>query len=142
MAKLIFNDMAGVRRLIAHAKAAPDHSKCFGEKVAKPALHFVKDEGIYLMSNGKPRDIADGKADTLGAKSFVVYAKGYDPVKGNRSDVWSAAREAVGGDDFSESIDLADIEPAITDQTTGIFITVSKTKFSIGTIERAAKRRV
>jgi hypothetical protein len=51
-----------------------DWSRGFGDtSKPRPQIVFVKDEGIYLMSNGKPRDIVDSE------RSFVVYAEGYDP---------------------------------------------------------------
>ena len=60
-----------------------------------PGLWLVKDEGIYLMSNGVT---ADGTRVPLDP----VYAKGYDPTKRDRMAVWDDARDAVGGDDFVE----------------------------------------
>jgi len=54
-------------------------------------MSFVKDSGIYLCIF-KP-------------KKVVIYANGYDPRK---SDVWDRAREAVGGDDFVEEIEVDD----------------------------------
>jgi hypothetical protein len=67
-------DPAGVRRIVERMTVAADWSRGFDNtSQPRPQIVFVKDEGIYLMSNGKPRDIVEGE------RSFVVYAEGYDP---------------------------------------------------------------
>ncbi len=53
-------------------------------------LWLVKDDGIYLMSNGTE-------------PHAPVYASGFDPER--NLGVWSSASEAVGGDDFEEFLD-------------------------------------
>lgn len=92
MKTLRFN-WSEVKTLVAHALEAPEHRSTYGSSNPGPALWFVKDEGIYLMSNGKSE-----------AQPGVVYAKGFDP----RSDkeVWDRARAMVGGDDFCESLGI------------------------------------
>lgn len=65
----------------------------------EPALNFVHDQGIYLMSNGKPQ-LAD---DDPGR---VIYAEGFDPSKESFDDWWEGARAIVGGDDFVEPLPL------------------------------------
>ena len=109
-------DLDKVRAQFDHAQRSDDFrpsfteqfnefgDKCFGmdyddieaklKGKIKPALWLVKDEGIYLMSNGKGDDRPD-----------VVYAKGFNPKERDRMDVWDDARAAVGGDDFAELID-------------------------------------
>ena len=60
---------------------------------------LVKDQGVYLMSNGSPRlTLDDGK------RGKVVYAKGYDPERDG--DWYSRARAVLGGDDFAIFIPL------------------------------------
>lgn len=92
-----------VLRIVAHARAAPDHraplidystetGEVYGPAV--PAVMFVKDSGIYLMSSGLPRDLGEGES------SFVVYAKGFDPR--TNDDCHEDSSYAVGGDDFGE----------------------------------------
>lgn len=71
-----------------------------------PGLFLVKDEGIYLMSNGEPADMIkvpapNGSGETDGCR--VAYAKDFDPTERDRMDVWNDAH-AVSGDDFSEAI--------------------------------------
>jgi hypothetical protein len=63
-----------------------------------PAFWFVKDRGIYLMSNAK---VEDKDIPTTNADLHVVYATGYDP---RQSDVWEKCQDAVGGDDFCDQI--------------------------------------
>lgn len=102
MAQLIF-DGAQVLKLLAHAKASTQHSALYSEKPNPgPGLFLVKDDGIYLMSNGQaiqPRENGDS-----GAK--VVYAKGYEPPRmvkdEDRDDQYSKIVAAAGGDDFAE----------------------------------------
>ena len=113
MTKLIF-DANTLRPLWKHAREATAHRESCGEHTG-PALLLVKDEGIYLMSNGlpilatqKPAPNGTGMMDC----SQVAYAQGFDPYAEDRMDVWDRAHDAVGGDDFSEPIG-ADIWDAI-----------------------------
>ncbi len=112
MSKLVWK-VDDLRPLWEHAQAAPQHRPTFGQMVEYdpewdygemsdedaneaaqgPALHFVKDSGIYIMSNGRPAQEEKGR---------VVYAKGYDPTQG---DVYGKCVDAVGGDDFVEIVD-------------------------------------
>jgi hypothetical protein len=62
-----------------------------------PGLLFVHDRGVYLMSNGIPRDM-----DAAQTGSHVVYAEYCNP---NTDTEWyDNSRELVGGDDFAEVI--------------------------------------
>jgi hypothetical protein len=100
MTKLTFKNK-DIVRCVEHACKASDHSRGFGDtSPPRPSLILVKDDGIYIMSNGKPNDIVDwGDGD----RSFVAYAKGYEA---DRAGVWDLCRNAVGGDDFAEYIPL------------------------------------
>lgn len=107
MGRLIF-DVADVRRVVEHTLAAPeqsviaDWSKATERngwtpayvKPEEPNVVLVHDKGVYLMSNGQPRDLVDEES------AFCAYAKRCDPTKD--TDWWEAARELVGGDDFGE----------------------------------------
>jgi hypothetical protein len=59
----------------------------------------VHDDGVYLMSNGEPRDIVEGES------SFVAHAKGCNPK--TDPDWWDVSRALVGGDDFGECLPWA-----------------------------------
>jgi hypothetical protein len=98
-----------VWRVVEHARAAPTQRGYYG-KVLPPSVMFVKDEGIYLMSNGDPQDIVQ----TTPLSLFVAYADGYDPrTSTDRGDLWHRCKDAVGGDDFSEPLQLGDFEAVL-----------------------------
>lgn len=88
-----------------HATTATDHKLGYGETTSAPRLWWVKDQGTYLMSNGKtPADTRDAS----GRLPHVVYADGWGPD--------TDARSILGGDDFRESLDLT--TPLLEDGTT------------------------
>lgn len=100
--------MAKIAQLIVHTRNAEKHNGVFHQThdrnfrripnpVIPPGLVFVKDEGVYLMSNG----LTEGKSP--GEAGVVVYAHGYDPQK--NPDYYEKAA-AFSGDDFCEFIDL------------------------------------
>jgi hypothetical protein len=98
MSRLVFK-ADDLRRVVAHALAAPTHSEGYGG--AKGDVILVHDQGVYLMSAGQPRDlISEG-----GVSSYVAYAQGCDP--GRDADWWETAREIVGGDDFGQHLPWA-----------------------------------
>lgn len=105
---------ADLKRLITHARAATDfdmghenmtdaefESLGLSPPTARtpvgPGLLFVHDRGIYLMSNGIPRD-----HDAVQSGSHVVYAQYCNPHEDE--DWYDNSRELVGGDDFAEVI--------------------------------------
>lgn len=86
-----------IKRCVEHALNSTQWGMGWSEDKAQPALLFVHDHGIYCMSNGEPRDLAeDGKS------AFCAYAKGCDPKKDE--DYYEEAEYLVGGDDFGETI--------------------------------------
>lgn len=87
----------------------------------KPQLFFVKDEGIYLMTAAVMEKIPEDK-------SHVAYAKGYAPTD---KDVWEKSRNAVGGDDFAEAIELSSDLVSVIKKGFDISINVTATQFSI-----------
>ena len=104
-----------VRRVVEHSIAAPKQSEQVAEYVprtakpiATPAVLLVREQGVYLMSNGKPRDIVGADAtDRKDAakdegRSFCAYAVGCHPEKD--ADWYQTARGLVGGDDFVETL--------------------------------------
>lgn|SRR5262245_59177422 len=141
-------DANAVRRVVEHAKAAPEHMEFYGEKQGARVL-LVKDEGIYLMSNGLPRDLMARPFDPSAppptandSTSFVAYAMGYDPTKADRMAVWEKCREAVGGDDFSEPLLLDGFERGLADpQVNEFVITVTPKELTIHGIHRPTRKR-
>lgn len=79
---------ADARRVIEHAARSTEFT--FG---GVPAVGFVHDHGVYLMSNG----VSPGKP-------LVVYADGCNPT--TDEDWWDTSLDLVGGDDFLEVIGL------------------------------------
>jgi hypothetical protein len=72
-----------------HALDAPCHRDEYEQAEPHPALWWVTDDGTYLMSNGVTEQ---------GEGIDPVYADGWGP--------GTDARDVLGGDDFSEEIDL------------------------------------
>jgi hypothetical protein len=93
---LIF-DAKKVMRCVKHALEAADWRADYDGLNRLPALHFVHDQGVYLMSNGLPADLT-GPNDHC----YVVYAQDCDP--NQNDDFWETSRALVGGDDFVEII--------------------------------------
>lgn len=91
-----------LRRCAEHAINSQEFSTGYelpdSPKIGSPGLLFVHDHGVYIMSNGKPRDLIDDDGGTQ--KTYVVYADQCNP-KSN-TDFWENSRDLVGGDDFVE----------------------------------------
>ncbi|MGK9452609.1 DUF3085 domain-containing protein [Acidithiobacillus caldus] len=68
-----------------------------------PALWLVKDHGVYLMSNGLPRLLADPEHNPT--QGLAAYALGFCPEK---NPDWYARLGSLEGDDFC---DLLPLEP-------------------------------
>jgi hypothetical protein len=68
------------------------------EEKPQPALFFVHDQGVYVMSNANPRDLLVGSKNS----AYVAYAAGTNPE--HDEDWWDNARDLVGGDDFAETL--------------------------------------
>jgi len=101
MSKFLFEADA-VWELLNHAKAAPQTVSPYGlTPNPGPGLMLIKDDGVYLMSNGEPP--LPG-TDTV---NKVVYARGYEALPltvsiGERMERYDKIRDAAGGDDFAE----------------------------------------
>jgi hypothetical protein len=119
--------LKAIEPILAHSEAATTHGKCYDiDGTDKPGLWFVKDSGVYLMSNGQPRQI-DPEGD--GERSLVAYAKGHNPtVDGN---TWDADRAECGGDDFGEFIEAAFFRKAINEGRAQIIIRIRAKSFSL-----------
>lgn len=76
--------------------AAPEGTEV---AVSEPAVILVHDRGVYLMSNGEPRDLVEGE------RSFVAYARGCHPLRD--ANYRAASRALVGGHDFSRVLPWA-----------------------------------
>ena len=113
---LVFK-LKDLQPLIRHASNAPQHVMGYGtDRKPVPALFLVKDEGIYLMSNGKPGLIAKDSKN----HQQVVYAAGHAP-----EDGW------LGGDDFAETIELPFFANVLRQGCTEIHITLTDTNMTL-----------
>lgn len=132
MSQLIFK-AADVRRVVEHSINAPEQApqttgyddttgNMITEAVMDPAILLVHDDGVYLMSNGKPRDVVQS------GRSYTAHAKGCDPGK-DKDTWWDTSRDLVGGDDFSETLPWArEIKRAIDGGVRTVVIHMSGNK--------------
>lgn len=92
-----------VERLLKHTlhEAMTHSSAPFDDGPAEPGLYLAGDDGVYLMSNGRP-----GLTGQDGCKNVVCYAMGMDPSKD--PDWFERKRETYGGDD---GVDLLSARP-------------------------------
>jgi len=115
MATLKFNAIDALQ-LLRHSEKSPEHSPCYEQpESAKPGLWLVHDQGVYLMSNGKPgwmveKTSPNGKGGTT-SMNKVTYAEGCNPDTDN--DFYDTARYLVGGDDFGDYIPASMIRNAL-----------------------------
>lgn len=125
MAKLTFKN-SRVRRCVEHASNSKSFRNAYEQKATGPSLWLVKDDGIYVMSNGFP-------ADAEGERNYVVYAEGFDPR--SNPNVWEDCRDAVGGDDFCEVIPLYSLLlEDILRHKADLLITVSTSELRVGVL--------
>ncbi len=127
---LVFEGDA-VLELLAHAKAAPQHTSPYGlTPNPGPGLMLVKDDGIYLMSNGEP---GLPGTDTV---NKVVYARGYEALPATvgmeeRMARYDKVRDAAGGDDFAEFLPAKSFARLIADGKVEIELTADRMAVSI-----------
>lgn len=115
-----------VAPLLEHTRHAPEHTAPYGIGEPVPGLFLVKDQGIYLMSNGKPHLPRPGGKPEW---SQVAFAKGFDPSNpADAEDLWERTHH-ISGDDFGELLPLAMFEPAM--QRPGQYLELRLTKTHI-----------
>lgn len=90
---------------------------------------LVKDQGIYLMSAAKDKPVDLKNGGSFNVNPFVVYAKGYEP-KGD--DWYSKCRNAVGGDDFCEQIDVTEFVEKYINEGCDLIVNLTATQIKIG----------
>lgn len=120
-------DRAEVERLLAHAKAAPEHWKPYEKGEAEAGLILVGDSGVYLMSNGTPGLFVPG-----GSKGqLVAYAAECNPVKLPFDDWWGNKRAGFGGDDGADLLPANFIENALKLQKGDVTLDVTPGRVAI-----------
>lgn len=134
MASKLYFPIAELLPILDHAEAAPAQSVSFSQMFdktlwkpgtvpadggycrtedidqskLKPQIFIVKDDGVYIMSAGQPRQlIAQGEK-----RCVVSYADGCDPDK--NPDCWEHVRALCGGDDFGLDVPTALLRQAIS----------------------------
>lgn len=141
MSQLRFNAQ-DVQRVCRHTLSAPQQMKQVvgyhptasnaSEPITVPpsaaSVLLVHDNGIYLMSNGTPRDIISGDEHT--GRSFCAYAEGCNP--DIDEDWWDTSRALVGGDDFGDTLPWAqDMLNLIQEGYSTIVITFTPKKLTL-----------
>ena len=120
-----------IRRCIEHALHSPNWEMGYSEGVATPvpAMLFVHDQGVYIMSNGVPRDAKDPAKPSSG--SYVAYAEGCNPGIGTFDEWYGLSRELVGGDDFVEVLEIKPDYLDMCNEFTEMHIDVTSTSIAM-----------
>lgn len=127
-------------RLGLHAMQAPQHQMGYeSDLTPAPGLLFVHDQGVYLMSNGRPADTDDSKPS---GSSYVVYAAGCNPHDEQCDDWYETSRDLVGGDDFVEVLPLEDMQQFMTNCTQYDEFVVEVTSNNLSAFFRKPKARI
>jgi hypothetical protein len=118
-----------LKSIVAHAVSASEQASNYGEPIKEPSLFLVHDDGIYLMSAGKPSQENPDKSKGSTAL-LVAYAEGCDPRTAG-DDCWDHCRTLVGGDDFGEPIPAKSFVEAIAKGATACHINWGARKYTI-----------
>ena len=123
MSRLNFKAVS-LRRVAEHALTSTGHAPLIRYNAnvksitpGKPAVILGHDDGVYLMSNGHPRDIIDES----NGRSYVAYAEGCNPYSDTQ---WRATSGTlVGGDHCCKTLPWAEeIKKMIDEGTSEIVI--------------------
>ena len=94
-----------VRRCVEHALNSTSWGMGWSDAPPGPAVFFVHDQGVYLMSNGEPRDLTiNPRTPTAQPTSYCAYAAQCNP--STDEDWWDNSNDLVGGDDFAETLPI------------------------------------
>jgi hypothetical protein len=143
---------ADLKRCIQHALAAPEHEMGYEDMTDEqyaalgmappqrtprgPALLFVHDRGVYLMSNGIPRD-----SEGVSSGSHVAYAEGCSPNVDDFDDWYGTSRDLVGGDDFVEVIPINAEHLAACDEYAEFEVVLSESALEAGFVRPLKKAK-
>ena len=131
-------DLREVAPILEHSEKSPEHKGIYGDmRFAKPGLWLVHDQGVYLMSNGKPSQEDTSKPE--GENLRVAYAEGCEP-NADSFDWYQRSRDEVGGDDFVEYIAAKDVRKAIDSGMRWMNVKVSSEAFEIGYSKTRGKK--
>jgi Protein of unknown function (DUF3085) len=105
-----------VRKLLEHTKESEEHVPIYGKvSTLRPGLLIIRDEGIYLMSNGKPGLFQDGAFEqaTPDNPAFVVYATECNPLTLPFEEWRRVKEQSFGSDDGVDFLGTDFIEAAL-----------------------------
>lgn len=127
-------DRTKVEQLLAHATAAEEHRLLYEDKATdQPGLWLVGDQGVYLMSNGRPPLLLPDQPDG-GEKNLVVYATEVDPTRLKFEAWWQAKNMSFGGDDGIEFFTAKELIAALVTYKPGEPLTLSVSPAKMGVI--------
>jgi hypothetical protein len=101
----------------------PTESEIDPKKIAR-GLWMVTDQGVYLMSPGKP-----AIPGANGSMNLVVYAQGCNPHIDE--DYYDNKRMIMGGDDGVDKVPLDFLKNAISNGAHKLIIKISETEYAM-----------
>ncbi len=127
-------DKSTVWRLVDHAQNAPGHALAYRQRKPRPSIWLVADDGIYLISNGRPALLETGRlakdSDREDAPLLCAFADGCGPL--DDPDAWEPIKNAVVSDaDWCEPIELKDVRNALEASDRQIVIVSSPRHYRI-----------
>jgi len=121
MTKLTFQGSKTLRKLAKVTLDASEFKVPYSKETTDEASFLlVKDDGIYLMNSCK---------SPIKEQNIVAYAKGFNPK--TNDDCWHDCREAVGGDDFAESIPINEGQLERISNGGSVSINLTETSFRV-----------
>ena len=122
-----------VWRLVDHSTNSPESMPWYGETIGRK-LYLIGDSGIYLMSNGLPPIMADGKlhgsSSLEGKRRLVAEAEGCGPSA--EIEAWWPVHNAIdGGNDFSLPISADEFRAPLEVSDKSIVIIVTADNYTI-----------
>ena len=78
-----------------------------------PGIFWAKDQSTYLLASNHQPEV-----------SPIVYAEGLDPSAGERGHWYDEVYAICGGDDFSEWMDLGEIEALLNQHPNARFVEI------------------
>lgn len=105
-----------VQKLLEHTKQSSEHVSIYGdESTERPGLLIIGNEGVYLISNGKPGLFQDGALGlaTPDNAAFVVYARECNPNTLHEEEWRRVKDESFGSDDGIDFLGVDFIEAAL-----------------------------
>ena len=128
-------DKVSVWRLYDHARNSPRIAKGYwDERRAKRALVLVGDSGIYLMSNGEPPMMDDGRVmrgkNTKRQLRFTAMAEGCG-VADDMTAWWHLHNAIAEGSDFAHALVLSDFAKPLEEADRQIVIIANSDRYSV-----------